>query len=200
MKYARSESGTIIEADDIQWYIEKGYWEISKDDAYLLLFDKISHRLAAKFRNYGNLDLYSELYVYLLTYYKKNGEYCPDKSFADNERMFYSTATKQCYYHIREYKKLIKREALLLDICEDEFKCDFDFELDAGARAIIAYIYELANSNKYSDKQLGLYALSKLGGASDAEICEILEIGKPRFFELKRALKQKIHNFIGENL
>lgn len=200
MKYARSENGTIVEAEDIQEYLNKGYWEISKDDAYKFLFEKISNRLAAKFYNYRNLDLCGEVYIYLLSYYKANGEYCPDKSFADNERMFYSTATKRCFYHIREYKKLVARETLLLDVCEDEFKRDFDFELDAGAKAIIEYIYTLANSSKYSDKQLGLYALSKLGGASDAEICEILEIGKPRFFELKRALKQKIYNFIGENL
>lgn len=200
MKYARSENGTIVEAEDIQEYLDKGYWEISKDEAYKFLFEKISNRLAAKFYNYSHLDLSSELYIYLLSYYRENGEYCPDKSFADNERMFYSTATKRCCWHIREYKKLVAKETLLSDVCENEFKKDFDFELDAGARAIIEYIYTLAQSKKYSDKQLGLYALSKIGGASDDEICEILEIGKPRFFELKRALKRKIYNFIEENL
>ena len=200
MRYVRSDNGTIVESEDIQEYLDKGYWEISKDDAYLLLFDKISHRLGAKFSNYGQLDLCSELYLWLLRQYKAKGEYRKDKTFADNERMYYSVATKRCYWYIREYKKLVAREVLLSEADSSIFEETFEFEERAGVDAIIAYIYTLANSNKYSDKQLGLYALSKLSGASDEEICDILEIGKPRFFELKRALKTKIYKFIEENL
>lgn len=203
MKYVRSVAGTILECDtvSVDKWIAKGYTEITEEDAYLLLFDKICHRLGAKFVNYNRIDIASELYVWLLDKYQKDGNYAKDKTFADNSRIWWSVATKRAYWLIREYRRRLKREELVNEIPEESLTSDyFEIEHIAGVEAIKEYIHTLAKSKKSNEQQLGIFGIAKINGLTDEQVCEILEIGKPRFFEIKRALRNKLRNFIGENL
>lgn len=200
MKYAKSTDGAIIEcADDAK--LDPHWIQISKYDAHLLLFDKICHRLGAKFANYNHIDIASEIYLWLIEKYNKDGDYAKDKTFADNTRIWWSVATKRAYWIIREYRRRLKYEEFVDEIPEDAVISDyFEIEHIAGTTAITEYIYELAKSVKFSDQQLGLFGIAKLNGLTDDQVCTILEIGKPRFFEIKRALKTKLKQFIGDNL
>lgn len=203
MKYLRSEAGTIIECEEPRYskLIAKGYFEITEYDAHLLLFDKISHRLGAKFANYNQCDIASEVYLFMLTKYQADGDFAKDKTFADNGRIWWSVATKRAYWIIREYNRFRKHHVLYDEIPEDSMMEDtFEIEHTANVDAITAYIYALANSKKSSEQQLGLFGIAKLNGLNDAQVCDILEVGMPRLFEIKRALKLRIRNFIGENL
>lgn len=201
--FVRSVGGTIAECDstNIQKLLDKGYYEITEHEAYLLLFDKICHKLGAKFVNYNRIDIANELYLWLLTKYQKDGNYAKDKSFDDNSRIWWSVATKRAYWMIREYRRRLKHEELVDEFPEESLISDyFEIEHTAGVEAITEYIYELAKSSKSSEQQLGIFGIAKLNNLTDDQVCELLEIGKPRFFEIKRALRNKLRNFIGDNL
>ena len=203
MRFVRSEGGTIVECDDckFQRLLAKGYKEITEYEAHLLLFEKICHRLGAKFSNYNQCDIPSELFLFLFTQYKNNGDYAKNKPFEDNVRIWWSVATKRVCYIIREYNRFRKHHPLFDELPEDSLVEDsFDIEHNAKVDGIKAYIYALTESKKSSEQQLGLFGIAKLNGLSDQQVCEVLEIGMPRFFELKRALKKKIRNYMGENL
>lgn len=203
MKLIRTQDGAIIECTDnnVQKLLDKGGVELSELDAHLLLFDKICHRLGAKFANYNHIDIASELYLWLLTKYQKCGDYAKDKSFTDNTRIWWSVATKHAYWIIREYHRQLKYEELVDEIPEDSLTSDyFEIEHTAGVTAITEYIDSLLHSPKSNEQQLGLFGIAKLNGLTDDQVCELLEIGKPRFFEIKRALKVRLRNFIGDNL
>lgn len=203
MKYARSPGGTIIECrdDELHKYISKSYTEMTETEAYMFLFDKICHRIGAKYANYNHIDLASELLLWLLTKYKNDGNYAKDKGFADNERIWWSMASKRANYIIREWRRKHKHEELYEDIPEDSLMSDyFEIEHTAGVEAIRHYIQSLIESKKSNEQQLGMLGYAKLNGLTDEQVCEVLEIRQSRLYELKRALKQRLNNFIGENL
>lgn len=203
MRYVRSPGGTIVECsdNDIDKYISKSYTEMTEHEAYAFLFDKICHRMGAKYANYNHIDLASELLLWLLTRYREYGNYAKDKGFADNERIWWSVANKRANWIIREWRRKHRQEDLYDDIPEDSLTSDyFEIEHTAGVDAIKEYIDGLMSSKKPSEQQLGILAYAKLNGLTDEQVCEVLEIKQTRLYELKRALKRKLNNFIGENL
>lgn len=203
MKYMRSPGGSIIECKDtdIHKYISKSYTEMTEYDAYMFLFDKICHRIGAKYSNYNRIDLASELLLWLITRYKTHGNYAKDKGYADNERIWWSIATKRANWIIREWRRKHRNEDLYDEIPEDSLVSDyFEIEHTAGVEAIKDYIQSLIESKKPNEQQLGILGYAKLNGLTDEQVCDILEIQQSRLYELKRALKRKINNFIGENL
>lgn len=203
MKYARSPGGTIIECpdDELTKYISIGYTEMSENDAHIFLFDKICHRIGAKYANYNHIDLCSELLLWLLTQYKNHGNYAKDKSFADNERIWWSVATKRANWIIREWRRKHRKEELYDEIPEDALMSDyFEIEHTAGVTAIIEFIENLMRSKKPSEQQIGIYGYAKINGLTDEQACDVLEIQQSRLYEIKRALKRRLNNYIGENL
>ena len=58
----------------------------------------------------------------------------------------------------------------------------------------------MIESKKSNEQQLGMLGYAKLNGLTDEQVCEVLEIRQSRLYELKRALKQRLNNFIGDNL
>ena len=149
MKYLRSIGGTIVECADDEIYKYNGYIEMTKDDAYMFLFYKISHRLGAKYANYNHIDIGSELLLWLMTKYKTEGNYAPNKPFDDNSRIWWSVASKRANWIIREYRRKHKYEELYDEIPEDALTCeDFGIEHTAGVEAITEYIQSLMSSEK----------------------------------------------------
>lgn len=201
MKYLRSIGGTIVECKDSETYKYKGYIEMTKDEAYMFLFDKISHRLGAKYANYNHIDIGSELLLWLLTRYKTNGNYAAEKSFDDNSRIWWSVANKRANWIIREYRRKHKHEELYDEIPEDALTCeDFEIEHTASVEAIMEYINTLMKSEKSNEQQLGILGYAKINGLTDEQVCDVLEVKMGRLYELKRALKRRLNNYIGENL
>jgi hypothetical protein len=157
--------------------------------------------MGAKYANYNHIDLASELLLWLLTRYREYGNYAKDKGFADNERIWWSVANKRANWIIREWRRKHRQEDLYDDIPEDSLTSDyFEIEHTAGVDAIKEYIDGLMSSKKPSEQQLGILAYAKLNGLTDEQVCDVLEIKQTRLYELKRALKRKLNNFIGENL
>jgi hypothetical protein len=55
-------------------------------------------------------------------------------------------------------------------------------------------------SEKSNEQQLGILGYAKINGLTDEQVCEVLDIKMGRLYELKRALKRRLNNYIGENL
>lgn len=172
--------------------------EISKDEAYLRLFQRISKSMEYKFSNYKQLDIMQECFYMLLKRYRIKGLFAPDKSFLDNEKIWWSFAKKSCLYIIRQYTDIISDidiwsiednetdTSLCLGIY-DEYELG---ESSSTCKEIVAAIDKLCYSKNYADQQLGLYATCKLKGLNDQQACLILDIKMPRLYEIKRKLKE----------
>ena len=215
MAYVKLINGKIIECKDSEvgaYLCENMHAkEISEDDAYILLFIKIGNCLASKFSNYSNLiDISQDIFYMLFKTYKEKGVYAKDKSYYDNCRIWWSIAKKDCYYLIRRYKLKTRDEDLtnfeeFIDSDEPRFtivaKNDFyEFEHLSTCDSIVSFIEQLAKSTKYSEYQMGIFGMAKLNGLTDKQAAEILEIGMERIYEIRRALKTKIHNKFGDIL
>ena len=182
--------------------------EVSENDAYMLLFYKISQHMGKKFSNYKNADIQSEVLMMMIKRYKEKGLYAPDKTFLDNERIWWVYARKSCYWLIRQFKKLKSRTEDIDSLenidgmCSDKLLQEqyFGFEHDSVVKDIEKYLNDLAHSCVYSEMQMGIYALSKLGGLSDEDIMDILGVKHGRIREIKTELKETIKNRFGDIL
>lgn len=215
MAYIKLINGKIIECQESE--IDKVMLEnkkaeiISEEDAHILLFIKISNKLAAKFANYKNLiDIGQDIFYMLFKVYREKGNYAKDKSFADNARIWWNIGRKNCYYLIRKYKCKTKKEDLtnfdeFIDSEKPQFVImgkndNYEFEHLSLCNAIIEYIHELAHSDKYADQQMGLFGIAKLNGLSDQQAGTVLEVGRERIYEIRRSLKQKLYKKFGDAL
>lgn len=172
--------------------------EVSKDEAYLKLFHRISKSMEYKFSNYKQLDIMQECFYMLLKRYRIKGLFAPDKSFLDNEKIWWSFAKKSCLYIIRQYTDIISDidvwsiednetdTSLCLGVC-DNYELG---ESNSTCEEIKNCINKLCYSHNYADQQLGLYATCKLKGLDDQQACTILGIKMPRLYEIKRKLKE----------
>lgn len=175
--------------------------EVSRDDAYKYLFIRISKAMGKKFSNYKNIDIMSECYYMLLKRYTEKGLYAENKSFLDNERIWWSVAKKSCLYLLRQFRNdpFVKSidvwslednetdTSLWLGIFDKYIGCE-----NADLKNMIDYLHKLCYSPHKSDRQLGLYSECKLNGLNDKQTCLILEVGMPRLYEIRRALKEHL--------
>ena len=83
--------------------------EVDERTAYMLLFFRISQYMGKKFSNYKNADIQGEVLMMMLNRYKEKGLYAPDKSFKDNEKIWWSYAKKSCYFLIRQFKRKVSK-------------------------------------------------------------------------------------------
>lgn len=205
MQYLKTSVGRIIECQDDEvedWLFKYPNTEIiTKDDAYIFLFIKISYRMGAKFSNYNHIDLQSDLLYMLLKKYKQKGLFAPDKSFDDNARIWWSVAKKTCYYLIREHKRKVRFEDLTDTFPENSLISDYyEIEHLDICKAIIEYISKLCASDIYAEQQMGLYGYIKLKNMTDKHASVILEVGMPRIYEIKKALKARLLKEFGDLL
>lgn len=181
--------------------------EITREDAFLKLFHRISKSMTRKFGNYSQLELGGEVYIIMLSRFREKGTFAPDKPFLDNEKMWWSFAKKTCFYIIRKNKKKLNTVSYdALDIQDDykwflvdEDKSDNVSGIDA-TKAICKFLNKLLYSEVNSEYQMGLFAACKLKGLSDKETCEIMQVGIARIREIKRQLKESINLRFGECL
>lgn len=210
MRYLWSpESGKVyackdIEFDDIQAQYPEDQ-EVTERNAYMLLFFRISKYMGNKFSNYKNADIQGEVLMMMVKRYTEKGLFAPDKSFLDNERIWWNYARKSCYWLIRQFKKLkTKTEDIdntdnLDNMTNDRllYEVSSDAEHDAGVAMITEYLNKLARSKVYTEMQLGIYAVSKLGGLTDEDIMDILNIKMSRIKEIKRDLRDHLKLRLG---
>lgn len=203
MKYLKLINGKVIEAENIDALLIKytDSVEVTKDEAYMFLFEKISHRMGAQFSNYNHIDIASEVYYMLLKTYKTSGLYAPDKPYEDNCRIWWSIAKKDCLYIIKKYKNKTKLEDLVEDIPENSMiKSDYDIEGLSVCAEIIKYMKKLSNSDNNTEQNMGFYGLFRLKGLSDKKIAEIFELSIPRVYEIRRSLKNRLYRVFKEVL
>jgi hypothetical protein len=175
--------------------------EVSKDDAYKYLFIRISRVMSKKFSNYKNIDIMSECYYMLLKRYTEKGLYAPNKSFLDNERIWWSFAKKSCLYLLRQFRNdPFVKSIDVWSLEENETDTSLwlgTFDRYSGCEnydlnVMIDYIRKMCHSPHKSDRQLGLYGECKLNGLTDEQACIILEVGMPRLYEIRRALREHL--------
>ena len=175
--------------------------EVSKDDAYKYLFIRISKAMANKFSNYRNIDIMSECYYMLLKRYTEKGLFAEDKSFLDNERIWWSIAKKSCLYLLRQFRNDPFVKSIDVWSLEDNEtdtskwlgKSDrYDGCEMLDANFIRNYIHNLCYSESKSERQLGLFGECKINGLTDEQTCSVLEVGMPRLYEIRRALKEHL--------
>lgn len=171
---------------------------VTENEAYTYLFWEIAQSLAIKFSNYRNLDLQSEVLLFLLNRYKKKGLYAPDKTFKDNELIFRSLAKKHCLYIIRQEKIRLKYHGYDLSYVTNTEEIQID-DIDCS-QELIDYIYSLLDSDKPSYMQYGMYGVGKIEGISDEKLMEIMNIKLSRLKELRRGLRQLIDKTFNEVL
>lgn len=190
---------TVIDYDDTENITVNGDSIIvTEDEAYTYLFWEIAQSLAIKFCNYRNLDLQSEVMLFLLNRYKTKGLYAPDKPLKDNELIFRSIAKKRCLYIIRQEKIRLKYHGHALSSVTSTQEIEIE-DIDCS-QEVIDYIYSLLNSDRSSYVQYGMYGVGKLKGLSDEKLMEIMEIKISRLKELKRGLRQLLGKNFSEVL
>ena len=213
MKYLLSPTGKVYEcADDT---VEAVLLEHPEDTilenvetAYMFLFFRIAKHMGKKFSNYKNADIQSEVLMMMVKRYKEKGLYAPDKSFLDNERIWWSYAKKSCYWLIRQFKKLKSRTEDIDSLENIDGMCSerlireefFEFEHTSVVKDITQYLDKLAHSHRYTEMQMGIYAMSKLGGLTDEDIMEILNVKSGRIREIKVDLKEHLKLRFGDVL
>jgi hypothetical protein len=72
-----------------------------------------------------------------------------------------------------------------------------DFEGNSVCDDMMNFFTKLSRSKIYSEMQLGIYALSKVGGLSDDDVMEILNIKYGRIKEIRAELRETIKNKFG---
>ena len=182
--------------------------EVSERDAYMLLFFRISQYMGKKFSNYRSADIQSNALMMMLERYNKYGLFAPDKSFKDNERIWWSYARKSCYYIIRQFKrKVSKCESIdnlenMDNMCCEKllYEESFDFEGQSVCKDMTAFFEKLSRSRIYSEMQMGIYALSKIGGLSEDDIMDILGVKYGRIKEIRAELRETIKHRFGERI
>lgn len=213
MKYLLAPNGRIYECTEEK--LELTLAEHPEDTvihdtrtAYMLLFFRISKSMGKKFSNYKTADIQSEVLMMMIKRYTEKGLYAPDKSFLDNEKIWWNYAKKSCYSIIRQFKRL-KSKTEDIDVLENiDGMCSerlakeqfFEFESTSVVKDIEAYLEKLAHSKRYTEMQMGIYALSKLGKLSDEDIMEILGVKAGRIKEIKADLKEHLKLRFGEIL
>jgi hypothetical protein len=179
--------------------------EVSERDAYMLLFFRISQHMGKKFSNYKNADIQGEVLMMMLNRYRTKGLYAPDKSFKDNERIWWSYAKKSCYFLIRQFKrKISKSESIdnmenMDNMCASQLLYEerLDFEGLSVCDDMMRFFEKLSKSKIYSEMQLGIFALSKAGGLTDEDIMDILNVKYGRIKEIRAELRETIKNRFG---
>ena len=182
--------------------------EVDERNAYMLLFFRISQYMGKKFSNYRNADIQGEVLMMMLNRYKEKGLYAPDKPFKDNERIWWNYAKKSCFFLIRQFKrKISKCESIdnlenMDNMCKDQllYEENLDFEGESACDDMRIFFEKLSRSKIYSEMQLGIYALSKLGGLDDNDIMEILGVKYGRIKEIRAELKETIKHRFGGNI
>jgi hypothetical protein len=208
MKYVLAPDGKIYTCEDEQ--LEDLLLEhpedtvVDEDTAYMMLFFRISKHMGKKFSNYKNADIQSEVLMMMIKRYKEKGLYAPDKSFKDNEKIWWSFAKKSCYFLIRQFKRAVSKSESIdntdnMDNMLVEkllYEEQFDFEGQSLCNEMREFFEKLSHSKVYSEMQMGIFALSKLGGLTDADVMDILGIKYGRLKEIKAELKETIkHRF-----
>ena len=182
--------------------------EVTETNAYMLLFFRISKSMGKKFSNYKNADIQGEVLMMMMRRYKEKGLFAPDKSFLDNEKIWWNYARKSCYWIIRQFKKLKTKTE---DIDESDnvdnmlnerllYEERWDFEHIDTVNTIVKYLDTLAHSRRYTEMQMGIYAVSKLGGLTDEDIMDILGIKMSRVKEIKHDLREHLKIRFGDIL
>lgn len=180
--------------------------EVDERNAYMLLFFRISQYMGKKFSNYKNADIQGEVLMMMLSRYKEKGLYAPDKPFKDNEKIWWSYAKKSCYFLIRQFKrKTSKSESIdnlenMDNMCYDQLSYEesFEFEGMSLCKDMEAYFAALSRSKVYSEMQLGIYAVSKLGGLTDDDVMDILGVKYGRIKEIRAELRETIKHRFGD--
>lgn len=180
--------------------------EVDERNAYMLLFFRISQNMGKKFSNYKNADIQGEVLMMMLNRYNQKGLYAPDKSFKDNERIWWNYAKKSCFFLIRQFnRKVSKCESIddmtnMDNMCVDQLLYEerMDFEGKSVCEDMQKYFEKLSKSSVYSEMQLGIYALSKLGGLTDDDVMDILNIKYGRIKEIRAELRETIKNRFGD--
>ena len=181
--------------------------EVDERNAYMLLFFRISQHMGKKFSNYRNADIQGEVLMMMITRYKEKGLYAPDKPFKDNEKIWWSYAKKSCFFLIRQFKKKVSKcESIdnlenMDNMCKDQllYEENMSFEGDSVCDEMQEYFKKLSRSKVYSEMQLGIYALSKIGGLTDDDIMDILGVKYGRIKEIRAELKETIMHRFGES-
>lgn len=181
--------------------------EVDERNAYMLLFFRISQYMGKKFSNYRNADIQGEVLMMMITRYKEKGLYAPDKPFKDNEKIWWSYAKKSCFFLIRQFKKKVSKcESIdnlenMDNMCKDQllYEENMSFEGDSVCDEMQEYFKKLSRSKVYSEMQLGIYALSKIGGLTDDDIMDILGVKYGRIKEIRAELKETIMHRFGES-
>ena len=176
--------------------------EINERTAYMLLFFRISKNMGKKFYNYRNADIQSEVLMMMINRYNDKGLYAPDKSFKDNEKIWWSFAKKSCYFIIRQFNRRISK-CESIDNLENVdnminnnliYETQFESEGQSLCTEMIAFFEDLSHSKIYSEMQLGIYALSKIGGLTDEDVMEILDVKYGRIKEIRAKLRETLKN------
>lgn len=179
--------------------------EIDEYNAYLLLFFRISQHMGKKFSNYKNADIQGEVLMMMINRYRQKGLYAPDKSFKDNERIWWSYAKKSCFFLIRQFnRKISKCESIdnlenMDNMCVEQllYEENLDFEGESLCSEMKKFFEKLSRSKVYSEMQLGIYAISKIGGLTDDDIMDILNVKYGRIKEIRAELRETIKNRFG---
>ena len=182
--------------------------EVDERNAYMLLFFRISQYMGKKFANYKNADIQGEVLMMMIKRYNEKGLYAPDKSFKDNEKIWWSYAKKSCFFLIRQFKRRISKcESIdnlenMDNMCKDQllYEEELVFEGESLVSEMIKYFEKLSKSKIYSEMQLGIYALSKIGGLTDEDIMDILGVKYGRIKEIRAELRETIKNKFGDSI
>lgn len=175
--------------------------EVNQDEAYMRLFNRISHSMGLRYYNYRNMDICEDVQLMMMERYHKKGLFAPDKPFTDNAKMWWSYANKSCLYLIRCYNKHCEKETPVdLFTIEKPSETFFEVEHTSLCDDIKAYLDNLTISNNASEQQMGLYAMCKLNGLDNDGICQVLGVSIYRVREIKAALKKAIRRRFGEDL
>lgn len=176
--------------------------EVNERDAYMLLFFRISQYMGKKFSNYKNADIQGEVLMMMIHRYHEKGLYAPDKPFKDNEKIWWSYAKKSCFFLIRQFNRRISKcESIdnlenMDNMCKDQllYEESFNSESESLCDDMKKFFEKLSRSKIYSEMQLGIYAISKLGGLTDDDVMEILNIKYGRIKEIRAELRETIKN------
>lgn len=172
--------------------------ELTLEQAYMKLFERISKTMKRRFDNYKNLDIQQECFCMLLNRYRLKGTYAPDKPWLDNEKIWWKVSKKCCLYILREYTNIVseldiwdlddnEKYIVLAGCVEDTYDLGESKEL---CKEIKQAISKLCKSNEFVDQQMGIFATCKLEKFTDAQTCQVLNIKMSRFYEIRRGLKE----------
>lgn len=175
--------------------------EVTQHDAYMRLFNRISHSMGLRYNNYKSMDICEDVQLMMAERYNKKGLFAPDKPFTDNAKMWWAYANKSCLYLIRCYNKHCDKE-VPTDVYTIEKPSETFFEVEHTSLCddIKDYISKLAISENKGEQQMGLYAICKLKGLDDSSTGVVLKVSIYRVREIKAALKKAIQKRFGDSL